>query len=335
MLLRRALDDVLSQTYPDWHLVVVNDGGAPEQVDALVAERADAFAGRVTVIHGVTSIGMEAASNAGARSRDSEFIAIHDDDDTWHPDFLTRTVAHLDGPGRAEGGVMVRTEIVHERIEGTDIFEEDRAIFWADIHEVTLFDLIKVNRAVPISLLYRRGVHDDIGWYDESLPAVGDWVFHLRLLQANTVGFIDGDPLAFWNQRPTAAGPLGNSVIALADRHRHFDLLVREQHLKQWVDDNGLGLPMYLAKMTEREIDGLSRRLDDLEAGLIGRLEGLERLQSGLDALAQLHGRLDDLEREITKNAQTTQRLFDELNESFRDSGSFLGFGQRKGRPSR
>ena len=63
LLLERALNDVLRQVFTDWTMVIVNDGGDPAPVDDLVRRYAEAFRGRVAVVHNRTSVGMEAASN--------------------------------------------------------------------------------------------------------------------------------------------------------------------------------------------------------------------------------------------------------------------------------
>lgn len=265
ILLERALDDVLAQSFADWRLVIVNDGGDPQPVDALVAAREREFAGRVSVIHNRRSYGMEAASNIGVRATDSEFLCIHDDDDRWHPLFLQRTVAYLERPSCTDGGVMVRTEIVYESVdlkaEPPVIHETGREIFWAQLYSITLTDLMEINRALPISFLYRRSMHGVIGDYDETLPAVGDWEFHLRFAQAATIGFIDGLPLAFWQQRPEQAGELGNSMIAGAQHHRQYDLAVRERHFQEWTRENGIGLPLFMA----REFSSVRQRIEHLE----------------------------------------------------------------------
>ncbi|WP_158609595.1 polysaccharide pyruvyl transferase family protein [Kocuria soli] len=265
LLLGRALDDVLGQTFADWRLVLVNDGGDPTPVDALVAEREHEFAGRTTVLHNGRSVGMEAASNIGVRAADSEFVCVHDDDDRWHPLFLQRTVAHLERPSCTDGGVMVRTEIVYERVD-TDveppvITETGREVFWPQLQAITLADLVSINRGVPISFLYRRNMHRVIGDFDETLPAVGDWEFHLRFAQAATIGFLDGQPLAYWQQRPDETGELANSMHAGAQVHRRYDLAVRERHFQEWTRDNGLGLPLFMA----REFQSVQHRLDALE----------------------------------------------------------------------
>jgi len=96
LLLARALDSVLSQTYRDFTIVVVNDAGdvAPvqEQIDA-VADRAD---GRILLVDNAVSRGREAAMNIGLAASSSTYVVIHDDDDAWAPTFLERTASHLD-----------------------------------------------------------------------------------------------------------------------------------------------------------------------------------------------------------------------------------------------
>lgn len=309
LLLERALEDVLAQTRGDWHLVVVNDGGDPEPVESLLESRRTRFAGRISLIHHPTPRGMEAASNVGLRAIDSTYVVVHDDDDQWHPEFLDVTLQYLEDPDTRDDGVIVRTEIVYERIDGDAIVEEGRQLFWADLQAITLHDMVKINRAVPISFVYRRSVHETIGTYDERLPAVGDWVFHLRFLASHSAGFIDGAALAFWNQRPGLDGDAGNSVFAAADAHRKFDLLVREEHFKAWVAANGLGLPLYLTKMTEREVAELRPALSRLEASSREHGESLAMLRSDVElAVAALQERLNQLEFSVVDQVDAVVR---------------------------
>jgi glycosyltransferase involved in cell wall biosynthesis len=299
-LLRRALADVCAQTSDDWQLVVVNDGGDPAEVEKLVAER-DRLTERTTVLHNGESRGMEAASNqalaAGDSADSSTYIAIHDDDDTWDPSFLARTMAHLDETGDA--AVAVRTEIVWERIEGTDIHEESREAFWPDLHWFSLFDLIRINRTVPISVLYRRDVHDEVGLFREDLAAVGDWEFHLRLATSSrSLGFIDGLPLAFWHKRRDAEGSLANSVVDRWDDHERLDLVVREGALRDHARTHGLGGLLYLTKYFQREIDQIHDRIT----------YGEERLHEVLDLLRRSEERAAQQGELLARQAEVVAR---------------------------
>ncbi len=285
LLLARAVKDVLAQSFQDWTLVIVNDGGSAAPVDKIVAEHSAELGDRVQVMHHEESAGMEAAANRAIRSSASDFIAIHDDDDTWHPEFLARTVAHLKDSDDA--GVAVRTEIIFERVYGHHLQEVDREVFEPGITTVTLFDILRVNRFVPISILYRRNLHDDVGYFDEDLAAVGDWEFLLRVLSAHTMGFIDGEPLAFWHQRRLESGDLGNSVIAKDHEHQRLDLLVRERHLKDYVRDNGLGALLYLTKHECRLADHLHQRKNYAEELLMQSLEQNRQMSERLQRLEE------------------------------------------------
>jgi glycosyltransferase involved in cell wall biosynthesis len=258
LLLDRAVRDVLAQSFTDWALIVVNDGGSKTAVEDVLDRYRASLGDRVHVVHNESGRGMEAASNAGIEASDSEFITIHDDDDAWAPDFLARTVADLRSGDAA--GVAVRTEIVYERIAGNSVEEISREIFAPDVRHITLFDTLRYNRCVPISLLYRRSVHEVVGYYDEDLDVVGDWEFQLRLLQSHRIDFLDGEPLAFWHQRRESTGDLGNSVIVSDTAHHDFDRKVREKHLREHVSVAGLGALLYITKHLDREADHFHRR---------------------------------------------------------------------------
>lgn len=250
-LLRRALDDVLAQTFTAWHLIVVNDGGRPEPVDALISERRASFDGRVEVIHVDGGTGsMEAAANLGAQRSRGEFVIIHDDDDTWAPDFLDVTVAALDADAEAVAAAA-RTEIVYERLDGDRVIELGRAPWVPPGEMITMFDLLQTNRVVPIALLVRRRVYDEIGWYDPALKAVGDWEFNLRLVRHGRVLFVGDAPLAFWHQRPHATGAASNSLFGGGLDHMRFDRMVRDAALDEYIERNGIGGLLYLSKFIE------------------------------------------------------------------------------------
>ncbi|MGP9746106.1 polysaccharide pyruvyl transferase family protein [Brachybacterium sp. AOP29-B2-41] len=279
-MLDRAVQDVLAQTRQDWELVIVDDAGDRAAVDAVAARHASEADGRLRVIHREASTGMEAASNHGLRETSAPAVVIHDDDDTWHATFLQETLGHLEAHPEQEA-VVVRTLIVHEHETPTGFVEDEMFLSWPELEGVRLVDYIAVNRNVPISMLHRRRVHDIVGPYDESLPVVGDYAFHLQLLQSAEVGFLDR-PLAQWRQRPAAVGASSNSMYALSGGHRHYDAELRERYFRPWVAEHGIGLPMFLSKNTETVVERSEERL-------------LEELKALREEVAQLHERLDGI----------------------------------------
>lgn len=257
--LERTIADIRAQDYPSWTVQVVNDGGDPAAVDQIIAALPADVAARISVRHNERPAGRSAAANQGIGALDTEYVVLHDDDDLWHPSFLRTTVGHLDTHPR-DIGVMVRTEIVYEKQADEGFVEAGRTPFWPDMSEITYSDLLQVNRAVPISYLYRRVLHEDVGWYREDLHAVEDWEFNLRTALKHHIGFIDGSPLAFWMQRVGVAGELGNSMFALEREHDHYDRLVRDEALRAYVEKEGPGLVLYLTRYIQDEV---SRQLDE------------------------------------------------------------------------
>ncbi|THG30825.1 glycosyltransferase family 2 protein [Naasia lichenicola] len=250
--LRRALADITAQSFQDAEVVVVNDGGERAELERVVADAS--IRDRVTVIESEGPGGRCAAANTGLRSTKAPFVVLHDDDDLWHPAFLETTVAVLDGAPTA-AGAMVPTEIVIEEDRGGEWTETERVPFWAGLTEVGLSNLLEVNRAVPISFLYRRDLHEQVGFYDEALETVEDWDFYLRVAAVAPIVFIPGTALAYWTHRPAARGADANSMFELDAAHRRDDIAVRERELRGWVAREGLGLPLYLAAMEQRIVE--------------------------------------------------------------------------------
>jgi hypothetical protein len=129
---------------------------------------------------------------------------------------------------------------------------------------ITFTSLLEINRAVPISFLYRRALHDEVGFYDETLAAVEDWDFYLRVTARHPVAFLGGTPLAYWTQRPTATGADGNSMFELSAEHERDDIVVRDRALRAWVAENGAGLPLYIGLVEKRLREALESRDSDI-----------------------------------------------------------------------
>lgn len=283
--LSRTLENIAQQTFTDYTVCVINDGG-DEQATRAVIEASPLGSGRVQLL---TTAGgnMEAASNAGLAATTSEYVAIHDDDDLWAPEFLERTVAALE----ENGALMCTTRIVerYERENADGEFEvyEER-IFHDGLPSVGLQFLFRTNRAVPIGILYRRSLHELVGFYDESLPVVGDWEFNMRAASVADILLVD-EPLAYWSLRPDAEGAEANSVKRQAD-HARFDSLVRARAIREDLQAGARpGAYLYQAHLAadleRRVIDGhdLTRESLDILRSIESRLERIEARQQAIE----------------------------------------------------
>ena len=203
--LDRTIRGVLGQRFPNWQLVVVSDQGNLPSIERVIERHAGALAGRARVLHRERSVGMEAATNHGIANSMSRYIAVHDDDDTWHCDFLAKTVAYLEAADPSIGGVISGTELVLERFAGNQIIESARRALRLPAQPITPNLLRRRNPFPPISFLFRRSAFEAVGLYREDLPALGDWEFNLRFTERFGIGVIP-DALASWHIRRSARG---------------------------------------------------------------------------------------------------------------------------------
>ena len=89
--LRRCIDSILGQTFPDFELILVDDG-SPDNCPAICDEYAE-IDNRIHVIHQENG-GLSAARNAGLdwtfANSDSQWLSFIDSDDWVHPEYLER-----------------------------------------------------------------------------------------------------------------------------------------------------------------------------------------------------------------------------------------------------
>ena len=106
--LREAVASVLAQTWPDWELLLVDDGSG-DGSGAIARAFADEHAGRIRYLThpGGVNRGMSASRNLGVAHARGRYVAFLDADDVWLPSALARQVAALDAS--PEAGMVAGT----------------------------------------------------------------------------------------------------------------------------------------------------------------------------------------------------------------------------------
>jgi glycosyltransferase involved in cell wall biosynthesis len=303
-MLERALRSISGQTFENFILVVVNDSSSREPVDEMLRSFAGALHDRVIVIHNDKPEGRWGAMDRAISAVDSDYFILHDDDDSWHPAFLERTVSYLD-EHREDAAVAARTELIYEQVDGGTITELRRQVLATGLNTVSFVETLKQNYVPPIALLIRRSVFVEIGTFDNTLPVLADWDFTLRLISRYTVGFVDGEPLAYWHHRESSVGDEGNSVVADAINHQRFNLRIRDAYLRDSVaKSNNLG-PLLLSAELFRQLDTKatearqeqSRVIHDANRNATRHLEVVHA--SIVTEFAKLRSEVEHLSREL------------------------------------
>ncbi len=92
--LKKALDSVLSQTFDDFEVVIINDGSVDDSKMVLYdyAKRDK----RIRIIENEQNLGLPRSLNKGIEYCNGEYIARMDTDDICYPDRLEKQVAYMD-----------------------------------------------------------------------------------------------------------------------------------------------------------------------------------------------------------------------------------------------
>jgi glycosyltransferase involved in cell wall biosynthesis len=91
-LLKLAIESVLAQTYPDWELIICDDGSTDGTQDYM-SQIEDS---RIYYIHHFKNIGKSNNMRSGFEASNGEYFIKFDDDDRLTPEFLAQTVEILD-----------------------------------------------------------------------------------------------------------------------------------------------------------------------------------------------------------------------------------------------
>ncbi len=282
LLLDRAMQSVLEQTFSDWIHVIVNDGGDQETVDKATAKYLAKYDGRLKVLHRDKSTGMEAASNAAIASCESQYIVIHDDDDSWAPEFLEKTVTLLEelraGDAKASyQGIATRAMLLKEEIKDGRVNTISTEFFNPELEVISLAKLAGRNPIPPISFIYSREAYDKLGGYDESLKVAGDWEFNLRFLLEFDIKVLPAS-LANYHIRPFASGSYQNTVVGEVDKHTEARNLIENRLLRQQIKTGSLGLGELIS--TQKSLTEITDKLVHLESELLPLAKFLTRVKN-------------------------------------------------------
>jgi len=162
-VLRRTVDSVLSQTFTDYELIVVDDAST-EPIAGTISQALDQPNARL--LRHNTNRGAAAARNTGARAADGRYIAFLDSDDEWCSEKLARQVAFMqaapDCRASCTGFALVS--------DGT-VFDRRLPHVTSDLDEI----LWGCRVSPGTTLMVERSLWETVGPMDETLGRLEDW----------------------------------------------------------------------------------------------------------------------------------------------------------------
>ncbi|UIK87846.1 glycosyltransferase family 2 protein [Arthrobacter polaris] len=221
LTVERAIKSVLTQTFTDFELIIVNDASTDNTVDVINSIINGSDDGRIQVIDLAENVGPSGVRNAALRMASGAFVAFLDSDDEFLPGFLDHHVSALgnDIDISIAGHFVVRPNGSetprHSRFIGQSTGLE--AMRAAMVDEILPFAWDKV---------YRRSLFEGIS-FPEGSTRFEDMSINIILdSRARTVTsaavplnryYISASSLT-WGRIPTRS----DSDLALADLHEHL-----------------------------------------------------------------------------------------------------------------
>ena len=167
-VLKEAIDSVLAQDFKDFELIVVDDGSTDNTPQILDSYHQD------LVVVRQPNRGVSAARNRGIAAAGGGLIAFLDSDDLWLPRKLSSQVVFFNSNPEAvinqteeiwiRNGVRVNPKTRHHKPSGM-IFEQSLALCLVS----------------PSAVMMKRSLFDEVGLFDEDLPACEDYDLWLRI----------------------------------------------------------------------------------------------------------------------------------------------------------
>jgi len=169
-IISRAITSVLAQTFPDFELIIIDDGSTDDTKE--VVSRFDD--NRIKYIRHEKNRGYCVALNTGVKASRGEYIAFLDSDDEYLPSKIDEQLAVFKQADSDVGAVYSETIDVNGDKRK---YLHDKLALEGDIYKYVL-------NFYPIylqALIVRREFIDRVGMFDEGFTNAGDFDFCIRL----------------------------------------------------------------------------------------------------------------------------------------------------------
>ncbi|MEJ5365452.1 MAG: glycosyltransferase [Desulfosoma sp.] len=177
-MVREAVDSVLAQKGAPFELIVVDDGSEDHSIRLLTS-----YGDAVRILRRESPGGVSAARNAGIMAARGEWIAFLDSDDLWLPGKLRAQLDYF--RNRPDMRICQTDEIwIHKGRR------RNPKRYHAKPSGSCFERLLERCLVSPSAVMMHRSLFEEVGLFDESLPACEDYDMWLRIGCRHPIGLV-------------------------------------------------------------------------------------------------------------------------------------------------
>jgi len=192
-LLRNSINSVLSQTYRDFELIVIDDCSSDNTPGVLEDFRDE----RLKVIRNSSNKGIAAVRNIGVTSSQGKYIAFLDDDDEWLPDKLEKQLKIMENGPESLGCVYSGRLTIGP--DGREVVSTSIPRY----RNKVLNELLLENFITTSTVLIKISCFDKAGIFDEEIPYGEDYDMWIRIAEDFEYDFAP-EPLTKYRVHPSS-----------------------------------------------------------------------------------------------------------------------------------
>lgn len=186
--IKESILSVLNQTFEDFELIIVNDGGS-DDVEQLSASFKSA---KIRYIKQEKNNGLSSSLNLGILSARGKYIAFLDDDDIYYANHIESLVGTLEKK-KDYGCAYSNSWRCYGEVKDNVFIENNRKVYEL---RPSYFDaelLHKNNYISTLNLMIRKNAFKKVGLFNEELTRMMDWdlllrmTLHCKMLQVNII----------------------------------------------------------------------------------------------------------------------------------------------------
>jgi glycosyltransferase involved in cell wall biosynthesis len=252
--LAATLASVGNQTYPNWELIVVEDG-SHDRAEEIVTAFAATVGQSVRFLRHEKNRGLPATRNTAIEAALGNWVALLDSDDLWKPEHLESLVRHLNRDPAADlvhaGSILFQNE--------TDKVLEVRAPSPEMIANFPHSLFVGHYIIQPASVLLRREIWEKVGGFDPAFRYVEDRDMWLRCARAGARFAYTGADTCLYRKHTAAlsthAPEMAEAAAAVFDKHLDWEAIPHDLRRR-------LAAETWAAagKLRQRKQPGLARR---------------------------------------------------------------------------